>query len=196
MSEICVACGKPTLTEQVVPFEFRHGQKHATIQDCQTVCGTCGTVSYVGEQASRHELAVAAKIREMDGLLSPDELRNIRLKYAFRQTDLEAMLSVGPKTWTRWERGKVPQSKAADTLIRVLAANPGVARDLMEQAGIENPAASSIFAGLEADARRLATARLRADFSDRTTDADAGRLATRAVEVVWAVRYGTGVTAA
>jgi putative zinc finger/helix-turn-helix YgiT family protein len=196
MSDICVACGHPTLTEQVVPFEFRHGQKTVTIQDSQTVCRTCGTISYVGEQASRHELAVATKIRELDGLLSPDELRNIRLKYAFRQTDLEAMLSVGPKTWTRWERGKVPQSKAADTLIRVLAKNPDVARDLMEQAGIENPAASAIFARIDEDARGLATAKLRTDFLNRPADADAGGLATQAVEVVWAFRHGRGVEAA
>jgi len=190
MSDICVACDHPTLTEQVVPFEFRHGQKSATIQDSQTVCGTCGTVSYVGEQASRHELAVATKIRELDGLLSPEELRNIRLKYAFRQTDLEAMLSVGPKTWTRWERGKVPQSKAADTLIRVLAKNPKITSDLMEQAGIENPAARTIFARIDEDTRRLATATLRADLLNQATEADAGRLATQAVEVVWAFRQG------
>ena len=194
MSDICVECGHATLTEQVVSFEFRHGQKTATIQDSQTVCGSCGTVSYVGEQASRHELAVAAKIREMDGLLSPEELRAIRLKYAFRQTDLEAMLSVGPKTWTRWERGKVPQSKAADTLIRVLSTNPGVARDLMQGAGVENPAAATILADIDENARRLATEALQADIA--TGSPDAGRLAARAVEIVWAVRHGTGMKAA
>ena len=194
MSEICVACGQATLAERVVPFEFRHGQKTATIQDCQTVCGTCGTVSYVGEQASRHELAVAAQIREMDGLLSPEELRNIRQKYALRQTDLEAMLSVGPKTWTRWERGKVPQSKAADTLIRVLATNPEVARDLMQGAGIDNPAAATILADIDENARRLATEVLQADIA--TGSPNAGGLAARAVEIVWAVRQSMGTKAA
>ena len=34
----------------------------------------------------------------------------------FQQTDSEAKLSTEPKTRTRWERGKVPQSKAADQL--------------------------------------------------------------------------------
>ncbi len=187
MSEICVTCGKATLSEQVVPFEFRHGNKSGVIQDSQTICATCGTVSYIGEQISRHELAVADKIRDMDGLLSPEALRRIRLKYALRQTDLEAMLSIGPKSWTRWERGKIPQSKAADTLIRVLAENPDIARVLMERAGIENPAAIAMFASIDDDARRIAADRLRADVAQWSNPVDA----ERAVDVVWGLRGGS-----
>ena len=153
-------------------------------------------VSYVGDQISRHELAVAAKIRELDGLLSAEELRRIRLKYALRQTDLEAMLSVGPKTWTRWERGKIPQSKAADTLIRVLAENPEVARRLMEQARVDNPAATAVFAAIDEAARRVAIASLRAEIGDRPTDVDIDRIAARAVDLVRAARQKWGAKVA
>jgi putative zinc finger/helix-turn-helix YgiT family protein len=185
MSEICTACGNAALTERVAPFVFSHGGKQASIDDYQTVCEACGTVSYAGEQISRHELAVAAKIREMDGLLSADDLRCIRLKYAFRQTDMEAMLSVGPKTWTRWERGKIPQSKAADTLIRVLADDPEVARRLMLQSGIENPAAAGVFEQIDEDMKRLATASLHARIGPSwSRDMSVGDVASRAIDAV------------
>ena len=196
MAELCAECGNATLMERNAPFEFRNGNKLGVIEDHQTFCTTCGNVSYVGEQISRHELAVAAKIREMDGLLSAEDLRRIRLKYAFRQTDLEAMLSVGPKTWTRWERGKVPQSKAADTLIRVLAEDPEVARRLMEQAGVDNPAAAAVFAGIDETTRRLAADRLRAEIGDESAQVDVGRVAARAVDAVREARHGRGVKVA
>ena len=196
MREVCVACGDRALAARMAPFAFAHGSKQGVIEDDQTSCDSCGAISYVGEQISRHELAVAAKIREMDGLLSADDLRRIRLKYALRQTDLEAMLSVGPKTWTRWERGKVPQSKAADTLIRVLAEHPDVARALMEQAEIDNPEAHAVFTKIEADEKRIAIANLRAMISDRLVGVDMGQVLTHAIEAVHAARHGRGVKAA
>jgi len=196
MAESCSLCGEAALAEQLVPFMLVHGGKQAVIDDVQTVCGSCGNISYVGDQASRHELAVAAKIREMDGLLSAEDLRRIRVKYALRQTDLEAMLSVGPKTWTRWERGRVPQSKAADTLIRVLADDPDVARRLMEQAGIDNPAAAFVFAGIDEDAKRLAAADLRAQIGDKFAEIDVRQVAARAVDAIRAARHGGGVKVA
>ena len=196
MPDLCAVCGNATLTEQIVPFAVVHGGHHADIEDLQTLCTSCGNVSYVGEQVSRHELAVAAKIREMDGLLSAEELRRIRLKYAFRQTDLEAMLSIGPKTWTRWERGKVPQSKAADTLIRVLAEDPEVARRLMEQAGIDNGAAADVFARIDEDTKRLAVANLRAQIGAGMPEAEVGRMAARAIDAVRAARLEQGAKAA
>jgi putative zinc finger/helix-turn-helix YgiT family protein len=196
MADLCVVCGNATLTEQIVSLAIVHGGHQGEIEDLQTICTSCGNVSYVGDQVSRHELAVAAKIRDMEGLLSAEELRRIRLKYAFRQTDLEAMLSIGPKTWTRWERGKVPQSKAADTLIRVLAEDPEVARRLMNQAGIENGAAADVFARIDEDMRRLAVANLSAQIGAGMLEEDVGRVAARAIDAVRAARLEQGAKAA
>jgi putative zinc finger/helix-turn-helix YgiT family protein len=196
MSDQCSVCDAGTLAGQVVPFVFPHGGKQTTIEDHQTVCNACGAISYVGEQISRHELAVAAKVRELDGLLSAEDLRRFRLKYKFRQTDLEAMLSVGPKTWTRWERGKVTQSKTADTLIRVLADDPEVARNLMQQARIDNADASEVFAAIDEDTKRLAEANLRTQMGPLTLDMNPGDLAQRAIAAVRKARLEWRVEAA
>lgn len=162
MSDKCFACGEMAVEQRVEEFVVKHDGKTATIRDERMVCIACGNVSYAGAQISKHELAVAAAIREMDGLLSADELRRIRAKYKLLQTDMEQILSTGPKTWTRWERGKVPQSKPTDKLLRMMAEDPDLAHRLMLQAGVVNAEAEAEFQRIEQDAKVLARARLRA----------------------------------
>jgi putative zinc finger/helix-turn-helix YgiT family protein len=152
----CIECGDPALEVRVLDFVVDHNGQQRTISDEQTHCRACGNVSYIGAQVSRHELAVAAAVREIDGLLSTDELKAIRAKYCLKQTDLERMLSTGPKTWTRWERGKVPQSKTADKLIRLLAENASLVRQLMRDANVDNDEAWATVAQAEVDAQRAA----------------------------------------
>ncbi|MBO1905340.1 type II toxin-antitoxin system MqsA family antitoxin [Microvirga sp. 3-52] len=151
----CIACEEVAVEERIEPYVVEHDGKSATIQDGRMVCTACGNVSYRGSQISEHELAVAAAIRQMDGLLSADELLRIRTKYSLKQTDMEQMLSTGPKTWTRWERGKVPQNKPADKLIRLLAEDPELTRQLMRQAGVINEEAEAAIERFEQDAKRL-----------------------------------------
>jgi putative zinc finger/helix-turn-helix YgiT family protein len=186
----CMACGEMAVQECVVPFTVKHGDQSRTIQDRQMVCEQCGNASYIGKQISEHEFAVAAAIREMDGLLSAQELFRIRAKYRLKQTDMEQMLSTGPKTWTRWERGKVPQNKAADKLIRLMAEDPDVARRLMEQAGIDNPEAAAAFAEMDRYAKDIARALLRIELQQLQGDVDgvADRVANKAFETVRNVR--------
>ena len=132
----------------------------------------------------------------MDGLLSAEELRLIRAKYRLKQTDLEKMLDTGSKTWTRWERGKVPQSKTADKLIRVIAEDPEIARRLMLEAGVKNAEAEAVFARIDEDAKLLARIAVRREVGsvlgqgnvDQRSQHFADQLADRAYETVRDVR--------
>lgn len=177
-AELCLACGESAVRERTIPLTFDHAGKRLTILDTQMFCENCGNVSYAGKQISDHEFSIAKAIREAEGLLSAEELRRIRCKYRLRQTDMEQMLSVGPKTWTRWERGKIPQSKAADKLIRLIAEDPDVAQRLMEQAQINNPEAAQAFERIEADAWRVLQALLGVE-PGKVRDRDAKLLTSR-----------------
>ncbi len=165
MSDQCFACGEMAVERRVEDLLVHHDGKSVTISDERMVCSACGEVSYAGSQISRHELAIAAAIRQMDGLLSAEELRRIRAKYKLLQSDMEQILSTGPKTWTRWERGKVPQSKPTDKLLRMMADDPDLAHRLMLQAGVVNAEAEAEFQRIERDAKVLARARIRAETS-------------------------------
>ena len=167
-SDPCIACGEGQHQTRRMDYHVEHNGQTRVVGDERTVCNHCGQISYVGAQISRHELAVAAAIREIDGLLSADELRAFRTRYGLKQTDLEAMLSTGPKTWTRWERGKVPQSKTADKLVRLLAANPGVVRKLMSEAKVNNPEAEAAVSKAESEMLTAAVAEAEKALGDRS----------------------------
>ena len=75
----------------------------------------------------------AAAIRHADGLLAPDEIREIRVLYGLSQAKLEKLIGSGEKTVVRWERGTIAQNATADTLLRVLRDHPEVVRKLAKE---------------------------------------------------------------
>lgn len=195
MSEQCTNCGTGILEERTIAFVVEHDGHRGEVQDRVMRCSDCGNLSYVGEQISAHEHAVAAEIRHLLGLLTPDQLKGIRGKYSLTQKDMEQMLSIGPKTWIRWERGKVVQSKSVDTLIRSLALDPELARRLVVQAGIQNPEADAVFA----DFRRRDHARIVEAMEARIKGGDVKDFAAAAddvMRVLWQASHEGGEMAA
>lgn len=138
MAEICSACGAATLSKRLAPFEFSHEGRIVSIDDWQTYCEVCHNVSYVDDQFDLHQSAIAEKIRKIDNLLTPLDLLRIRGRYGFSQPEMEKLLSIGPKTWTRWERGKVTHTKATDLVIRRMDEDPRFVRDLMKLRQVRN----------------------------------------------------------
>ena len=151
----CVNCGEHKVTEEVGCFDVEYGGQKGSIEDRRMRCDACGNISYRGDQISTHEMAVAAKSRELGGLLSAQELANARKKYSLTQREMEMLLGTSPKTWIRWERGKVVQSKLADTVIRQVASDPRLTGNLMREAGIANQEAWSIIERFSMDERRV-----------------------------------------
>lgn len=141
----CAACGGSRLHQRVAPQEHEvKGRRIEIENDRHLFCPDCGAVSYQGDMLDAVGAAIAAEIRRQDGLLSPEEIRVVRLKYGFTQSEMEKLLGLGPKTWVRWERGRVCQSRAADQIIRALANNPRLVRDLMAGCGLEKEQALKI----------------------------------------------------
>ena len=75
-------------------------------------------------------------LRRADGLLSPDEIKTIRTGLGYNQLQFEAILGSGPKTVTRWERGTVAPSGAANRLLEVFRDNPNIAHEIAKRLGI------------------------------------------------------------
>ncbi len=155
MPDRCMNCGEMSVDERMGSFDVVQGILHETIPDRHMRCEVCGNISYWGDQISAHELAVAAKLREMDGLLSTRELINIRTKYKLTQREMEMALGTGPKTWIRWERGKVVQSKIADRMIRALSEQPELLRKMLNDGGVTNLDAIAVLDGFLEDEKRL-----------------------------------------
>jgi HTH-type transcriptional regulator/antitoxin MqsA len=140
MREPCYECGGEAVLareEQVV----RLGQRSTTVEGEFMRCSSCGEEYFLPGQMEALQMAAAARMRREEGLLVPEAIREIRENMGLSQADFEKLLGVGPKTVVRWERGTVFQSKAADTLIRILQRHPQVARELARERGMHLAAA-------------------------------------------------------
>jgi HTH-type transcriptional regulator/antitoxin MqsA len=119
------------------PRELPEGGRTVLVDDTFYRCSNCGETFYVGKMAEESFRAAAAAVRREDGLLEPDEIREIRAMYGLSQASLERLIHSGEKTVVRWERGSVAQNATADTLLRVLRDHPEVVKRLASQRGVK-----------------------------------------------------------
>jgi HTH-type transcriptional regulator/antitoxin MqsA len=133
----CDECGgEVRLSREPIPVEFRNetimvgGIEHARCKECAE--------TYLGpSELEQLQKGAAAQYRRARGLLTPDEILELRTSLRMSQPAFEKLLSVGPKTVIRWEKGTVVQSATADRLMFVLREMPEVVDLLLN----ERPAA-------------------------------------------------------
>ncbi|MFL5540165.1 MAG: type II TA system antitoxin MqsA family protein [Longimicrobiaceae bacterium] len=130
--ETCYLCGSPAPLVTGAR-ETVMGSRPITFEDEYYQCSNCGEKFYVGAMADESFRRAAAAVRKEDGLLVPDEIREIRARYGLSQANLEKLIGSGEKTVVRWERGTVAQNATADTLLRVLRDHPEVVAKLAER---------------------------------------------------------------
>lgn len=84
------------------------------------VCKICNEEIYDKDLDSKTLQMFYSEYRRLEGLLQPEEIKNIRLKYHLSQASLAKMLGFGEKTITRYENGAI-QDASHDLLIRQVA---------------------------------------------------------------------------
>lgn len=130
---ICVECGS-TMNKSTEPLEeVFHG--HAiTVSGIEYYkCSQCGEVVFNAAEAEKYDKQIVEKYREIEGLLAPSEIKAIREKYGLKQQEFERVLGVSSPSVSRWETGKVVQSKPVDLLMRAYNESSELMRKRMEQ---------------------------------------------------------------
>src|SRR5262249_28623596 len=83
-------------------------------------CTACGE-TYFGPEAGRiRHNAICRALK----LLTPDQIKSIRERFQMTQRDFEKHTGIGEATVSRWERGRLLQSRAHDNFLRLLGKNP------------------------------------------------------------------------
>jgi putative zinc finger/helix-turn-helix YgiT family protein len=77
-----------------------------------------------GDESFLHSRALEI-YRDKYGLLSADEIRAIRQRFALTQMELARLLRLGGNTLSRWESGRNVQTAAMDVLLRLIRDLPG-----------------------------------------------------------------------
>ncbi|MGB4593473.1 MAG: type II TA system antitoxin MqsA family protein [Coriobacteriia bacterium] len=127
---VCPACGQRALerTREPIVTEFREGSWTLQPDFEYERCRTCGEEFYSGPEIVEFTRKVVRLARCDLGLLSPEEVRDIRLNLGLTQGELEAALGVSRGMVGRWERGDVIQGATVDRLIRLFGENPDLLR--------------------------------------------------------------------
>ncbi len=92
----------------IVAYKVRFSGNAATAVAREHHSTRAGSGQWIGERWCRL------------GLLAPAAIRRVREKTGLSAVDMGLMLGVGEKSYTRWENGRSLQTKASDTLIRLI----------------------------------------------------------------------------
>lgn len=129
----CPFCGKGKLVKKVTEEVFNYKGKTITIPNYVIhECNVCGesivdrkTLKSAGKKLKEFK-------RQVEGLLTPEEIRNIRKKFGLSQEKMGEILGGGKKSFARYETGQLCQSRPMDNLLRILDAYPFVIQILIK----------------------------------------------------------------
>ena len=134
MKKDCPICGAVALVEKSGEFRFEPpanipGGTIILANSTWEECEVCHEVILLPELIERLEQQRYVRL----GLLSPSEIKAIRIKAGLTQTEISEILGVGEKTYTRWENGKSLQNKSSDNLIRIFSNDPSSLKEIETQ---------------------------------------------------------------
>jgi putative zinc finger/helix-turn-helix YgiT family protein len=115
-------------------------------------CLACGEMLFGPEAAAVRHQAICRAL----GLLSPAEIKALRERLGPDQGDFARLTGIGVATLSRWERGRLLQTRAMDRYLRLLDVLPQAARFLET---LQKPAQESTTFHLPSEAEAEARAR-------------------------------------
>jgi putative zinc finger/helix-turn-helix YgiT family protein len=134
-------CGKGELVERNGSFDVRYVDRRGvdgvlTMPSLRRlVCNSCGEEILDDEASGQVEEAR----RTAMGLLTPEEIRDLRYRFGKTQVQMSALLGVGEKTYCRWESGSFIQSVAFDNYLRLIRDVPEASARLVSLEHCECP---------------------------------------------------------
>lgn len=99
-------------------------------------CDGCGEELFDLWQVDDARVAAARKLNEDEGLLQPEEIKELRESLGLTQTEFEKALGIGEKTVIRWEKGKVLPSQAMAMLLLLIKRDPAAMVFLADKRGV------------------------------------------------------------
>jgi len=121
----CPICGAGALKKEVKTETFTYKGESKDIPNYITwSCSECGEAIVDNESLKASGKMLKDFQREVDGLLTGQQIKNVRIKLGLTQTQLAHIIGGGLKSVARYEAGQVSQSKGMDNLLRILDAYP------------------------------------------------------------------------
>jgi HTH-type transcriptional regulator/antitoxin MqsA len=97
-------------------------------------CNESSESIHTGEDMKVSDAALTALKIKVENLLSPEDVRRIRLKMGLTQRQAGTLIGGGPNAFQKYEAGEVTVSKGISNFLRVLERHPEEIEELKKQA--------------------------------------------------------------
>ena len=121
----CPRCSHKCVEPRVIRDEFDYGPDDDRIKIVAEavpvlVCTACDEIFYGPEAGHAHHLAICKALH----LLTPEEIKGVRDRLGKNQAEFARLTGVGVATLSRWEQGRLMQTRAHDNYLKLLLALP------------------------------------------------------------------------
>lgn len=134
---LCAICGEGHVTAQTRAVATEYKGTKALLPMHYQQCDTC-TSDYAGMAESKlNKRIVMAFRKQVDGLLTGDEITALRKQYQLTQGQAAKLFGGGPVAFSKYENDDVAQSESMDTLLRLVRRSPEAFWALVEEKGMQ-----------------------------------------------------------
>ena len=134
--EICPICGEGHLTDHVEQAEAEYNGHTGMVPLHYQLCDVCMSDSAGAVQMRANKRAMIAFRKQVDGLLSSAEIRDLRKRYGLTQPQAARLFGGGPVAFSKYEKDDVAHSVAMDKLLRLVSRSETAFWDLVDQEGM------------------------------------------------------------
>jgi len=132
----CPICGKGLLQRHKEVAFFTYKNESKSVNDHFSVCDSCGVEQAdTGEMKLNKRSVIKAK-KEVEGLLTGEEVLQMRKTLGVNQEDASKIFGGGPVAFSKYEKDDVMQSVAMDNIFRLAMDVPGAFEYLCKRSGV------------------------------------------------------------
>jgi HTH-type transcriptional regulator/antitoxin MqsA len=133
---VCPVCSEGRLNQTSEPEQCEYRGHLADLLMQFAVCDVCGITQAGSEQLRANKRSVTAFHKDVDGLLTGSQVRELRAVLSISQAEAAKIFGGGPVAFSKYENDEVSQSEPMDKLLRVAMAVPQAFSWLAEYAGL------------------------------------------------------------
>lgn len=123
-AEDCPFCGNKSYYHQTKSMTLRYKSTPITVEQPGFWCDECGEGVIGGNDRKATQKELQALRAEIDGLLTPDKIKQIREKLKLTQLNASEIFGGGVNAFSRYERGETPIPKPLSQLLLILKNHP------------------------------------------------------------------------
>ncbi len=135
IKNICPICEEGVLTHHNDVEEEEYRGQTRSIAFVYSDCAACGSEQVNAAQSRVNKRAMLAFKKEVDGLLTGQEIKALRKRYHLTQAQADSIFGGGPVAFSKYEADDVMQSEPMDNLLRVASQIPYAVVWLAQRAG-------------------------------------------------------------